>query len=224
MKQGVKGIISILIISSLIGCATGTGVNRNMYFQPNEIIHLPDKVVVDEKTRSIESGIIMGNSFPLLAVTVGLVGAVITSNQGFVDIVRGKFAAGDAFDHSSMKLARDNSEGRDRILFLNLLRFQQYAVPGHLQAFMEFSSHLDNSTDTYLSAYSCDFTIKGAMFTPSTEKDMLSEMIDSTLFHWGKTLLSKTTSDKDNMTFPSTERGKLLADGVECTYELFVKK
>ena len=212
--------IKVLFLSLLVfsGCATGAGENQNSYFHAYTMSKSPYNVTVEKETLSVESGIIMGESFPMMAASVGLVGAAVASNQGFVNMVRGKFAAGQAFQDTAKRLSKDES-GKE--LRLNLLEFQQYAIPQHLQAYMKFSSRFENEDTTYISAYACDFKLKPGAFTPSTEKNMLKEMIDYSMHHWSVNL-SKSRSEGNELL--DLQHGTIPDDNVICSYEIYVVK
>ncbi|MBI5212269.1 MAG: hypothetical protein HY957_02715 [Nitrospirae bacterium] len=87
---------------------------------------------------------------------------------------------------------------------------------------MEFSTQFNSNDKKLWSAYACDLQIKGTFF-PNDEKNMLREIIEASLSHWG-TLIS-TTDNKSALSagkVPEKSQGKFIGDEAICAYEVFV--
>jgi hypothetical protein len=58
-----------------------------------------------------------------------------------------------------------------------------------------------------------------------SKEDMLREMVDQVLIHWGKTLESHIAKAGANepVTFPPHSRGEFYGNFVKCAYDVFVE-
>lgn len=218
-----RAAVFLSVILQMLGCATGSGVNRYEFFKSEASQKVNCSVEVPEASQGYESAGIMKNAFTTGFLIGGLVGATLVSSQPFTGLLRGKYAAGQAFFEVSQSICLG---GRDaKTLRLELLRFQQYNVPGlalGLQAFMEFRATAGEPPQSNVSAYACDWKGRDAILSPNQEKNMLREMIEFSLNHWTGTW--SKASDQTSGVFPKAERGSFDGDGVTCQYEIFVER
>jgi len=224
-------ILSVLLVLSTLstGCATGSGANRTNYFKTDLTQPLPFSIKASDESRGLVAtpslksdsenfigGLLLG----------GIVGAYLSTNSAAWSTLRGKYAAGEAFIEATKNF---NSVGtQQQTLILKLARFEYGILPakgfksGRVLSFMEFTSQFNNNDKKIWSAYACDLQIKGTFF-PNDEKNMLREMIEASLFHWGKLISSpdmKTILSAG--AFPQKSKGNFTGDEAICAYEVFV--
>ena len=222
-------VCAVLLVCLLAcGCATGSGVNNRTSFPSRENVNLPVQVAVGDQSRRIESAGALGEESRAQAfVLYGLVGLAMSSPTG-IGAIRGRFAAGEAFENSVKTVFMSNLYDNGQKLVLELVDFQQYNIWGaspRLQAFMTFRARLEPSGQTTLAGYLIDWEGRGPVLLPNQEKDMLREMVDQVLIHWGKSMsvhINKT-DPKEPITFPPHSRGEFYGNFVKCTYDVFVE-
>ncbi|MFH1702786.1 MAG: hypothetical protein ABIB41_05045 [Nitrospirota bacterium] len=228
-KRSISFFLLIFGFFSLMGCATGVGINQHQMFNDISKPVLPINIVVDEKSRSIESGAIMTDSSVMLLF--GLGGAAVSSTPGAVGAIRGKFAAGEVFEQAAKSISTASAGNKHVKVQLQLLHFQQYLVGGKkrgLEAIMKFKAQFVGTDKITLSTYAFHWNNKGASLFPGTEKDILREMIEYALMHWAQMFLNQNMSNASIANviadFPPASRGQFSGRDVECSYEIFVKQ
>ncbi|TAN42150.1 MAG: hypothetical protein EPN25_03785 [Nitrospirae bacterium] len=215
-------LLSVLLILLTLstGCATGSGANRNNYFKTDLTQPLPFSIKASDDSRGIVASPSLNSdseNFIGSLLLGGVVGAYLSTNSAAWSTLRGKYDAGEAFIEATKKF---NSLGaQQEALILKLDRFEYGILPakgfksGRVLSFMEFSSQFSNRDNKLWSAYACDFQIKGTFF-PSDEKNMLREMIETSLYHWGTLMSTGKLTEK--------LKGNLSGDEANCAYEVFV--
>jgi hypothetical protein len=209
------------------GCAPGPGANLHKFFDDNPPLQLPFKIEIDEETRLMRSGAIMGEDSVFQAFMVGgLIAVAVIETPGAVGAIRGNFAVGEVFNQCAKSFAVKNPGEAVDTLNLKLIYFQQYTIPGtspRLKAFMEFEAHLSASNDTTLAGYACDWEGQGMALTPAEEKNMLNEMVEQSLFHWSNYFSENLSSDSKTVEFPQQKNGEFSGNGVKCTFDIFAR-
>jgi hypothetical protein len=219
---------ALLVCLLACGCATGSGLNNHAYFPSRENVTLPVQAAVGDRSKRIESAGMMDEDGRAQSfILFGLVGYALSSPAG-IGAIRGKFAAGEAFENSVKTVFINNSNDNSQKLLLELVDFQQYDIFGvqpRLKAFMSFRARLDPSGQTTLAGYLFDWEGRGVALLPNEEKDMLREMVEQVLVHWGKSLESHISMCGPNepVSFPPHSRGEFYGNFVKCTYDVFVE-
>lgn len=212
-------LAAFLILVALSGCASGPGVNKRQFFSENDKVVLPVKAVLDESSAKLEtvaqwSGMTKVQMF----MTSGIVGALLLDEPKVGKAIRGGFMVGQAFAEDLAGMSTDSAD----TLTFKIKSFNHYAVPGmlpSLKALMYFETTNDKQGFSTLSAYACDWESRGPIISGGTEKDMLREMVDYSLNHWGRLYLTNRTESG----FPAPQRGTFTGEGVKCAYDVFVR-
>ena len=225
----MRPICAVLLACLLAcGCATGSGVNNQALFPSRENVNLPVQVAIGDQSKRIESAGMMGEDDRVrYFILYGLVGLAMSS-PGAIGLIRGRFAAGEAFENSVKTVFIRNLDDNGQKLVLELVDFQQYNITGiapRLKAFMTFRARLEPSGQTTLAGYLFDWEGRGPVLLPNQEKDMLREMVDQVLIHWGKSMRDHINKTDPNgpVTFPPHSRGEFYGNFVKCTYDVFVE-
>ena len=220
-----KIIISIWIAGMTGGCASGIGINKQNYFDNNAFRPLPAKIVIDNSTRFYESSVALHKNSQAAAIAMFGIGGAITGTQTSVDLIRGKFQVGRAIEESAEALTADKDD--KRVIYFHLDTFDYGAIPKALQVMMAFTARMDGATDNTRSAYKCDVKLGGGLFTPGVEKNMLREMVEAMLSHWGNRLYTDSHDQNEPpqgiLYFPTPERGEFSGQQAKCAYHIFVR-
>lgn len=188
---------------------------------------MPIEVVIGSQSRRLEVAGKMGEDGRIQAFIVGGIPGLALSSSAGIGAIRGKFEAGEAFENSVKSIfAKSTGSNGDR-LSLELVDFQQYNIPGmvpRLKAIMSFRAILEPPGQTTLSGYLFDWEGRGLVLLPNQEREMLKEMVNQVLVHWGKSIETHMADNGLNspVSFPTPKRGEFYGNGVKCTFTIFV--
>lgn len=211
----------VVLISLFLGCATHAGTNRQTIADSTQGCTLPYRIIVSDKSRDIVSAPKMVGGDPLLPIALfGIGGALAMSDTG-VALIRGKFAAGEAFESSADSISISDP-GSQATLQLTLTRFEHFLglspKKRHgIQAVFEFTSAFPSTNKVTVSGYIFDWENKGAGLFPGQEKDLLREMLEYGLMHWCHALANAG----GDQAFPAVQQGELSTGDLNCEFRIF---
>lgn len=209
----------LMCVVFFYGCAAGQGTNRHEYFPAENTISLPFKTAVDEDTKKFESAPIMGGENKNIQAFIagGLPALMVTNSKTATGFIRGNFEAGKVFEQSVKAFSTEVVS--DKTLDFKLVHFQQYLIPQKLQTEMKFEVKMNGASFSY-AEYACTCNLKSSVFGPGKEKDLLHEIVERSVFHWGQAFLSNAGNTESDG-FPAPVRGKFEGDGAECGFSIF---
>ena len=217
-------IVILLGLATLIaGCASGVGTNRHEFFDETTPVSLRGQIVVDDPTRSAEASLAFGKDAAMQAFFLsGIVGAGMVNSPKAIGTIRGRYQVGKLIEIVTSSMSQ--TENTDCLVQFHLDRFSYTGDRGNLQAILDFTTRIQD--EAVRSAYACDMKIKFSPlgFTPGMEKDMLREMVEHALGHWGQSLCQQLGSGgSGKCEFPPRNNGRLSGRTVECVYDTFIR-
>jgi hypothetical protein len=226
----MKRAFGFLLLVAVVVCAgcntTSSGMNRQQLAQNNPA-PLPFKIIISEKGRDIESvgtaeKVSYKDLLPVFGVSsIGI--AQLAKNETAIAAIRGKFAAGQAFEEAGRILGSNDPAANT--VKLELLYYKHYGSstkPGYtgVSGLMQFSAGLGGSNKTTLSSYAFAYHKKGNFFA-SMERDVLREIVEIALAHWGRQFDNSSSADKGIVDFPTALSGEFSVGAADYAFDVF---
>lgn len=216
------------IAFSWAGCATtSSGVNRQHIITKKATATLPFRVTIDEKGKEILSvGTAEKVNYKDLVVMFGVhsltVGA-LAKNETAIALIRGKFAAGRAFDEAGMAISSHDPTAP--VVLLELIHFKHFSsaqTPGYtgVSGVLQFKARLLMSDQVTVSTYAFAWETKDTFF-PSQERDILREIVEVALDHWGHQILKINSIGIVPHHFPPSSSGDYSIGITKLAYDIF---
>jgi hypothetical protein len=236
-KHAKRNFYAILLLAAFLplSCATSEGVNRHQIGSETPKFKLPITIVATAESGNVVSAgkrLAKGDTTPffLMFGLGGMAAKPIAGSDKFGNIVRGGFAAGQAFQETVRKISGVADVQSDRSITLDLTRFQHFwganrnlGWPGIVVA-MEFTANMRDSGKTVGSFYRIEWERKGSFF-PGEEKDILRELLENALFHWCQQIQDAYRDSKSREKvfndFPARKTGEFSVGPAEYTYDIF---
>jgi hypothetical protein len=226
MKKTFGFLLLFVAAVICVGCSTTSPGTNRQQLAKNSPSFLPFKVIISEKGRDIQSvGTAEQVSYKDLLPMFGLSSfgiARLAKNETAIAAIRGRFAAGEAFEETGRMLC--SSEPTARVIKLELLRFKHFGSstkPGYtgVSGLMQFSAELFDSHQVTLSSYAFAWHKKGNFFA-SQERDVLREIMENALGHWGQQFGDQASAVKV-AGFPGPESGQFSVGDADYVYDIF---
>ncbi len=216
-----------MTVLTLLGCATtSSGTNRHQIVSGSQVPALPFRIMVDGKGTTIESvGTAEKVDYRQLILISGIHSAWIgplAKNETAVALIRGRFAAGKAFEEVGKMISSADSTAP--VMRLELIRFKHYGSAktlGHtgVSGIMEFSASMLTSGESTISSYAFEWGKKGTFFARQ-ERDVLREIIEYAFTHWVRQIEEGRWGNAANV-FPETSSGEFSMESANYAYVIF---
>jgi hypothetical protein len=220
----------LAFIFSLSGCATNPGIDENnrQFFTNVQTVTLPFKILLDEKSRTLQQGTMLEPRDFSNHVGPGLQGAL---SQGLLSLTheirranseKEKFLVGEVLD-SALKTISYPGPKDTPTINIKIVHFQPVLSKGAFQKTglymnLTFNASFNSFNKITQSYYTFDYYGSDI----SSEKDaLLREMINFATKHWANEFLAHAAAKDVIPEFPPKKRGYLEVNQTTCKYELF---
>ncbi len=223
-------ILTALHLASACASDPSAGINRHQLFPEKQIVALPFRIVVDEKSKTKQESTLLqplqpsyehtyNAAFPLASSIGYSVGSGINrlrKNASLKDF----YLAGEAFQNAMNRVSYSGPRAVPTIT-VELVQFQPVkrgkGFGTDLIVFLLFNASFVDSRISTQSSYRFDYN----MGWSDDKNDILRELTDYAVGHWANELLVHSQATKGGVDFPSPKSERFKIDRLVCSYDLF---